>query len=64
MQAHEKVEKKIQCFFHQLFNNYFQKPKDCLMTCGIVAWLEKDTTQHIERNQKKKRFLANCNKSE
>jgi hypothetical protein len=29
-----------------------------------VAWLEKDTTQHIERNQKKKRFLANCNKSE
>jgi hypothetical protein len=57
MQAHEKVEQKNSTVFFTNYSTIFQKPKDCLMTCDIVAWLETNTTQHIEWNKNKISFL-------
>ncbi len=53
----KKLNKKFPMFFSPSIQQFFQKPKDCLMTCDRVAWLETNTTQHIERNKKKNSFF-------
>jgi hypothetical protein len=53
----KKLHKKFPMVFSPIIQQFFQKPIDCLMTCDIVAWLETNTTQHIERNKNKNSFL-------
>jgi hypothetical protein len=53
----KKLNKNFPMFFSPSIHQFFQKSKDCLMTCDIVAWLETNTTQHIKRNKNKNSFL-------
>lgn len=53
----KKLNKIFPMSFSSIIQQFFQKPKDSLMTCDIVAWLETNTTQHIERNKNKNSFL-------